>query len=112
MWSMPVVLVSPWLQVLEPMGGVFVASGVGPFSEGSLDEAFGFAVGLGAVGSGAAVADGQCGAGAAELQTVEAWTVVGEHAADLDIEALEPGGGALQEVDRRYCLFVGIHRRI
>ncbi len=62
MRSGPVILVN----IVEE-GGIAVSVGlvgaaVGPLSGEGLDEAFGFAVGLGAVGSGAFVSDAECAA--------------------------------------------------
>ncbi len=45
MWSVPVVLVYPRLEVAVSFRRVLVDAGVGPFAGGGLDEAFGLAVG-------------------------------------------------------------------
>ena len=44
MGSMPVVLVDPRSEMAEALGGVLVELSVGPFADGGLDKAFGFAV--------------------------------------------------------------------
>ena len=45
----PVVLMSPGLEVLPALEGGFVAAGIGPFAQGGLDEALRLDVGLGAI---------------------------------------------------------------
>ena len=50
--SMPVVVVEEGGQMGRTHGGVLVGASVGPFAQGGLDEAFGFAVGLRSVGAG------------------------------------------------------------
>ncbi len=55
MGSLMVVEVVPWLEVLVSFCGVCPVFGVGPLSEGSLDEAFRLAVGSWGVGPGATV---------------------------------------------------------
>ena len=57
MRSVPVVLMGPGLEMLETLSRLLVAASVGPFPECGLDEAFGFAVGLGTVGASAGVTD-------------------------------------------------------
>ncbi len=47
-------------------------------------------------------------ASSAELESIEAGTVVREHTAGVDAEAPEPVGGAMQEVDGGDRLLVGI----
>ena len=55
-----VVVVEPGLAVGVALLGVGPVLGVGPFAQGGLDEAFGFAVGARGVGAGAAVAESSC----------------------------------------------------
>ena len=98
MWSVPVVLVSPWFEVAESFCGGFVSSGVGPFADCGLDEAFCLSVGLRPVKAGAFRGDAKFAAGIAEEICNEAWAVIGEHAPGGDAEALEVSGGLAQEV--------------
>jgi hypothetical protein len=55
---------------------------VGPFAEHGLDEAFGFAVGAGSIGTSEAVANAELGAVVAKLVRAIATTVVGQQAAN------------------------------
>ena len=45
MRAMPVVAVDPGSELSEAFGGVLVEPDVGPFADGGLDKAFGFAIG-------------------------------------------------------------------
>src|SRR3954469_6509926 len=56
-WSSAIVEVDPAGEGGGAFGAVAVDRAVGPASQQGADEAFGFAVGLGAVGAGAKVAD-------------------------------------------------------
>src|ERR1035437_2207279 len=72
--SMPVVLVDPRCQMATPFGGVVVETGVGPLANGSLDEAFGLAIGARSVNASAGVSElqiatGLCKEGGAEART-------------------------------------------
>ncbi len=72
MRPVPVVLVDPGREVFFPFRRVLAASGVGPFAERGLDEAFRFSVGPGSVGG----------------------AVVGQQGADGDAEpGIEPERG-------------------
>ena len=53
--------------------------------------------------------DAQRAASSAELETIEARAVIGEHAAGVDTEASEPVGSTMQEVDRGDGFLVGVH---
>ena len=53
---MPIISVQPFGQVLGALIGVVIGACVGPFAQRALDEAFGLAVGLWGIGSGADVA--------------------------------------------------------
>jgi len=71
MWSMPVVLVYPRFEAGISFCGVLVEPGVGPFSDGGLDEAFRLAVGSWGVDAGADVLDLKFPASIAEAVGVE-----------------------------------------
>lgn len=68
MRSMPVVLVDPGREMTESMGGVLIAPGVGPLTNGGLDEALGFAVGLWGIDASADGLDLELAAGLSEEQ--------------------------------------------
>ena len=89
MRSLVVVVIGPGLEMgvaLRRIGPVF---GVGPFSEGGLDEAFCFAVGLWRVGFGAVVADREFTTGMSEQVGAVAAAVVGEQSAHREAVAGE-----------------------
>ena len=89
MRSFEVVVIGPGLEMgvaLRRIGPVF---GVGPFSEGGLDEAFCFAVGLWRVGFGAVVADREFTTGMSEQVGAVAAAVVGEQSAHREAVAGE-----------------------
>jgi hypothetical protein len=72
---------------------------VGPLAQGSLNEAFGFAVGARSVRAGEAVLDAELEAGSAEVSGAIARTVVGEQAADGDaVLGIEGDGGAQKAI--------------
>ncbi len=84
---MPVVAMEPAGKLISAMGGGVVGSGIGPFTNGGLDEALGLAVGLGSVGAGADMLEAELAAGGAEVQGVEAGTIVGHNALEFDAQA-------------------------
>src|ERR1035438_1106261 len=104
---MPVVLVDPRSQMAKPFGGVLVETGVGPLANGSLDEAFGFAIGARSVNASAGVSELQIAAGLGKEGGAEARTVVGHDAPDLDAEVGEVGHGLAEEAAGRSCFFIG-----
>src|ERR1017187_5659588 len=104
---MPVVLVDPRSQMAKPFGGVLVDTGGGPLANGSLDEAFGFAIGARSVNASAGVSELQIAAGLGKEGGAEARTVVGHDAPDLDAEVGEVGHGLAEEAAGRSCFFIG-----
>jgi len=66
----------------EPFFGILVDASVGPFADGGLDEAFGFAVGAGRVDARANVFDLQLLAACRETVGTEAGAVVGHDASN------------------------------
>src|SRR5271167_4246391 len=82
--SMPVVLVNPRSQMAKAFGGVLVETGVSPLANGSLDEAFGLAIGAGRIDASAGVSELKIAAGLGEEKRAEAGAVVGHDAPDLD----------------------------
>src|SRR5258708_3075640 len=104
---MPVVSMQPEGQLIGASLRVWVSLGVGPFSEGSLDEALGLAVGLWRIGFGADVPEPAIAAGVAEVECPVARAVVGHHPGNADAQALVVGQGCLQEGDGALFLLVG-----
>ncbi len=76
-----------------------VGVGVGPFAAEGLDEAFGFAVGLRAVGSGVDVFDAELEAGGGEAFGFIAGAVVGHGAGDFDLVIGEEADGLAEGGD-------------
>src|SRR3954451_23367719 len=83
-----------------------VGGGVGPFALQSLDESFGFAVGAGPVGLGAAVLDAELGDGGAAHEGPGAGSVVGHDLAHVAAVGPDPAHGAAQERDAGRALLV------
>src|SRR5215471_13900646 len=81
-------------------------SGISPFSQRGLDEAFGFAVGLRGVRLNPDVLDSELFAGAGEGFGEVAATIVSHNAFDGNAEAPEVGDGGDQERDGAFLLLV------
>ena len=73
-----VVVVGPGSEREVALLGVGPVSGVGPLAKSGLDEAFGFAIGLGRVRTSAAVFEAERDAGVAKVMRAIATAVVGE----------------------------------
>ena len=100
--------------VLEPAGedrralrGGVVRPDVGPFAQGRLDEALGFAVRAGCVRPGALVPDMQGATGRAKAAGDVARSIVRQHAPDLDAVGAEPLQGPTEKAGHRQASFVG-----
>ena len=109
MRAVEVVMLEPGQELLIAFLGVEVVANIGPLAQGSLDEAFGLAVGARSVGAGEAVLDAELEAGGAEVAGAIAGAVVGEQAADGDAMPGIEGNGGAQEDDGRFGLLVGQH---
>src|SRR5689334_7736941 len=107
MRTVPVVLVQPARQLHRASLGVVVGAAVGPFAQGSLDEAFGFAVGAWSVGASETLANVELLAEAAKAARAIAGTVIGEQAGDGDAEAGIVVDGGLQEGGGGRGLLIG-----
>ena len=99
MRAMPVVVVKEEREALGALGGVRVSMSVGPFAERGLDEALGFAIGLGSVGLGKAVLEAEGGGGGGHGVSAVAGAVIGVDALGFDAVAVEEGEGGMQESD-------------
>ena len=93
MGAVEVVVVQPRVELLMALERGLVGAGVGPFSQGGLDEALGFAVGARSIGPGEAVFDVLMEQGVSEEGVPVAAPVVGEHTADGDGVAAVIGPG-------------------
>ena len=107
MGAMPVVVVEPGVEMGGAVWGGKVGAGVGPFAEGSLDEALGLAVGAGGVGPCEAVANAQAAASLAEGAGAVTGAVVGEQASDAYAERAIVGHGGVEELHGRAAALIG-----
>ena len=101
MWSRGVVVVQPGMHGRLTFGGVGERGGIGPFADAALDEALGFAVGLGRIGSDAFVDHAMVGQCCGEQLAFVGRAVVGHHALDGDAVLLEPGKASLSATGKR-----------
>jgi hypothetical protein len=99
MRTLVVVVVSPRSEGEVALIGIGPVSGVGPFAQSSLDEAFGFAVCLRRVRSSTTVFDAHLETSLAKLVGAIAAAVVGEQSADGDAVASKKINGFLEEGD-------------
>ena len=107
MWAVEVVVVEPGVELLVAFERGLIGSGVGPFSESGLDEAFCLSVGSGRVGSGEAVFDASCPDDLPEAPVPITGAVVGEDALDGDGEARVEGSGHEEEEQGGAVLLIG-----
>jgi len=109
MRSMPVIAVDPRGQLRESLCGVLVEPSVGPFADGGLDEAFGFAVGAWRVQTRADRFDMECAAVCREAAGAETGTVIGQNAAHGDSQVGEVGHRLTEKFACRPSSFVRQH---
>ena len=93
----------------RPFSAVVVAADVCPFVQASLDEAFGFAVGLRSIRSCEAVLDAERQAGLGEEFRSIRRAVVGQQALDAYTDGGIVSNGVSQEGDGRVLAFVGMN---
>jgi len=84
-----------------------IGSGVGPLAGNGLDEAFGLAVGLGAIGFGEAVFDAKLLAGGGEEFGAISRATIGEHALDVDAVVPVEADGLMEGVKDAGDFLVG-----
>ena len=102
-----VVIVGPGSEGEVPLVGVGPVSGIGPFAQSGLDEAFGFAVGLRRVRTSAAVFEAHLQTSLAKLVGAIAAAVIGEQSADEDAVASEEVNRIPEEGDGGVGLLIG-----
>ena len=83
MGTMPVVAVQEDGECIGALARVLIGAGVGPFSQGGLDEALGLAVSFGRIGLGADVLEAEAAAGVTEGEGPVARAVVGQPLGDV-----------------------------
>jgi len=93
MRAMPIVAMEPERQFGGALLRCVVGPGIGPFAQGGLDEAFGLAIGLGRIGPGADVLDGEPPQRLGVAMGAETCAVVGHDALDLDAVGFEEAQG-------------------
>src|SRR5271166_827265 len=98
--------VDPRSQIAKAFCGVLVKTGVGPLANGSLDEAFGLAIGGRSVDASAGMSDLEMAAGLCEPGGTEARTIVAHDATDRDAEVGEVGHGLAEEAAGRGRFFI------
>src|SRR3954467_15497089 len=106
MRPVPVVSVQPDRQRSGAVVRGWVGLSVGPFAQGGLDEALGFAVRFGRIGLGPDVLETEIAAGAAEGLGAIAGAIVGHHTGNRDAEVRGLGDRGLEEGDRALLLLV------
>ena len=106
-WAVEIVVVEiEWEEGSALVRGV-VRTRISPLAGEGLDEAFGFAVGLRAIGSGEEMAEAQLVAGSGEELGAISGTAVGEDALDGDAMILVEGDGLLQGGHDAGDFFIG-----
>ena len=109
MRSMPAVAVNPGCQLGEAFGRVLVEPGVGPFADGSLDEAFGFPVGPRGVDTRADRFDAQAPAVGGEAARTKAGSIIGHHTTNRDTQTSKVSHGLTQEAACGDSFFIRQH---
>jgi hypothetical protein len=84
MRPVPVVVVKPGLELVIAMLGSWINTGVSPFAQSGLDEAFGFAIGTRGIGASETMAQAESENGAAEGMGAIAVAIIGKQAADVN----------------------------
>ena len=102
-----VVVVGPGSEGEVALVGVGPVSGIGPFAQSGLDEAFGFAIGLRRVRASAAVFEAHLETSLAKLVGAIAAAVIGEQSADEDAVASEEVHRIPEEGDGGRGLLIG-----
>jgi len=105
--AMPVVVVEEEWEASGALGGMGVGMSVSPLAEGSLDEAFGLAVGFWGVGSGEAMLEAEGLDGVAHGEGAVAGAIVRIDALDLDAVFVEEGQSGVEESDGTVGALVG-----
>src|ERR1700675_972481 len=107
-----VVVPEPAVKCLRALHARAVDGAVGPAAEQRADEALGLAVGLRAIGTGAAVADPELAASERVPGRDVGGAVVGQKPLGADPMAPVEGDRSCEEVDRRLRPLVGKHLRV
>src|ERR1700681_4694189 len=102
-----VIVVGPGREDEVALIGVGPVSGIGPFAQSGLDEAFGFAVGLRRVRASAAVFEAHLQTSLAKVVGAIAAAVIGEQSADGDAVASEEVNCLPEEGDGGVGFLIG-----
>jgi hypothetical protein len=93
--------------MVEAVGRAGVKGSISPLAKGGLDEALGFAIGLGSIGLGEEMADlAKTQSGSEEVRAISR-TVVGHEALNLDAQRGEVSQSVAQEGDGAGSAFIG-----
>ena len=84
-----------------------IGASISPLTRDGLDEAFGLAIGLGAIGTGEAMFDAELLAGRGEEFGAISRTTIGKHALDVDAVVLVEAHGLLESVEDAGDFLVG-----
>jgi len=103
---MPIVSVQPDREFLGAAVGCGIGLSVGPFPECGLDEAFGLAVGLGAIGFGEEMLEAELMAGGCEGLGAIGGAAIGEDLLDVDAVGGVEGEGLVEGVEDALSAFV------
>src|ERR1700750_1045973 len=109
MGTMPVVAVQEDGECIGALARVLIGAGVGPFSQGGLDEALCLAVSFGRIVLGADVLEAEAAAGVTEGEGPVARAVVGHDTLDLDAQGRVVGDGGLEEGCSASLALVGLY---
>ena len=83
-----------------------IRTGVGPLAGDGLDEALGFAIGLGSIGSGEVMSDAEFVTGGGEVFGAVGRAAIGQDALDFDAVKLVEGNGLVEGIEDAWDLFV------
>jgi hypothetical protein len=86
MRTMPVVVVKPGLELVVAMLGSGINTGVSPFAQSGLNEAFSFTVGARSIGASEAMAQTESENGATEGMGAIAMAIIGKQSADANAQ--------------------------
>ncbi len=106
-WAVEIVVMEVAREALGAVLAGVVGTGVGPFAGEGLDEAFGLAVGLGAIGSGEEMLEAELAAGAGKEIGAIRGAAIGEDGLDGDAVVLIKGQGLLERGEDTGDFFVG-----
>src|SRR4030095_11571664 len=94
-------------QMSSAHGGVLIRTGISPFAQGSLDKAFGLAIGARSVRAGEEMAESRRAASLSPPVAALTGANVGHDAFDLEAQGAEVSQGGMKELDGAVLSFIG-----